>query len=89
MPFIMKKPTRTRFAMTLLALISVPCLGQPVRSDDSAAAADERSAARWADQEAESRMIEGDYDGAVQANQQADAARNEGQQQDRLARPPK
>jgi len=34
-------------------------------------------------------MIEGDYDGAVQANQQADAARNEGQQQDRLARPPK
>jgi hypothetical protein len=34
-------------------------------------------------------MIEGDYDGAIQANQQADADRNELEQQERLARSPK
>ncbi|MGD0102953.1 MAG: hypothetical protein ABSC06_02825 [Rhodopila sp.] len=87
--FIMKTPTRTPFAVPLLALISVPCLGQPVRPDDSAPAAGERNAARWADREAQSRMIEGDYDGAIQANQQADADRNELEQQERLARSPK
>jgi hypothetical protein len=39
----------------------------------------ERNAAGWADLEAERRMTDGDYDGAVQANQQAAQARRKAQ----------
>ncbi len=50
------------------------------------AAAADRDEARWADWEAQSRIEDGDYDGAVQAQKKADTDRREADRQDSLAR---
>lgn len=64
--------------LTLALIVSDPSLGQP----DAAAAAGkeaqvDRDDARWAELEAQRRATDGDYDGAVQAHQQAEQALQE------------
>lgn len=44
--------------------------------------------ARWAEWEAQSRISDGDYEGAVQAQRQADANRQEADRREMLARRP-
>jgi len=79
---------RITFAVPLLMLAAVPGFAQPGPEHTTlpTAAAEDRSRAGWADWEAQSRIIEGDYDGAVQAEQQAAAVRHEADRQDMLAR---
>ena len=48
--------------------------------------AKDRNQARWADLEAQSRISDGDYDGAVQAEKQAEAARTSANQRELAAR---
>lgn len=81
---------RAKFVMLLPVLIALPSLArsEPPSMSPSTAAV-ERNAARWADWEAEARIVAGDYDGAVQARHQADAARAKADQQELAARAPK
>ncbi len=64
--------------LTLALIVSDPSRGQP---DAAAPAAKEaqvdRDDARWAELEAQRRATDGDYDGAVQAHQQAEQALQE------------
>ena len=54
---------------------------------DAGAAAANRDAARWAELEAQARITEGDYDGAVQAEQRADVERRKADRTQLMARP--
>jgi hypothetical protein len=81
---------RIAVAMLLLVLIALPGLaGSDPPDTRPSNAATNRNEARWADREAEARIVEGDYDGAVQAKQQADSARAKAEQQELAARAPK
>jgi hypothetical protein len=62
---------RVGLTMPLLMLIAMSGCTQPVRADESPASAAKRNEAGWADWEAQARISDGDYDGAVQAEQQA------------------
>jgi hypothetical protein len=88
---MVRTPMRIAFTIPLLILVAMPGLAHadPATINPSAAAAEDRTKAEWADREAQSRIVEGDYDGAVQAEQQADNDRRQADQQDRLARTPK
>jgi hypothetical protein len=55
-------------AVTLLLLGITACAPQPPSGPEAQARQDD---ARWADLEAQRRITDGDYDGAVQAYQQA------------------
>ena len=81
---------RFMFAIALALLA-----GEPVRAESEApgispsaatSAASERNQARWADLEAQARISDGDYDGAVQAEKQAQVARNKAAQREMAAR---
>ena len=62
----------------LLALLSAPAYPDP---PNVGAAANSRSnEAAWADWDAQARITDGDYDGAVQAEQRAKQARQEADQ---------
>jgi hypothetical protein len=66
--------------------ISCPSCGQPEASDPGPPAADSRAQidrddASWADLEAQRRATDGDYDGAVQAHQEAEQKLQEAQRQ--------
>jgi hypothetical protein len=56
----------------LLATLSAPARSEPPTTGPSAAT--ENNQANWADWDAQARVTDGDYDGAVQAEQQAHAA---------------
>ncbi|WP_428486401.1 hypothetical protein [Rhodopila sp.] len=65
------------FLPVLFLLGCTPSSVQPEAADSRAGPADppaqiERDQARWADQEAQRRVTDGDYDGAVQAHRQAE-----------------
>ena len=71
---------RLSTAVGVLMLLAMPAVAEPAvenpgaaapSSADSGAAAADRDAARWAELEAQARITDGDYDGAVQAEQQA------------------
>lgn len=62
---------RVIFLPLLMAAPSFAQIGPAVVDHDQA---------RWADWEAQSRMTDGDYDGAVQAEQQANTDRHEAAQ---------
>ena len=68
---------RFEVSMILFLAVTAPSFGQPEASNPgapgtSSQAQFERDEARWADLEAQRRATEGDYDGAVQAHQQAE-----------------
>ena len=62
-------------------LMALPGLAQPDPTDSNEA--------RWAELEAQARVADGDYDGAVQAEQQAAAVRHDTARRVALPQPPK
>jgi hypothetical protein len=73
--------------MLFPVLIALPGLAQSASPETSPSTANaERNDARWADWEAQGRIAEGDYDGAVQAKQQADAVRAKADREELAAR---
>jgi hypothetical protein len=78
---VVRTPMRIYFAISLLMLLAIAGFAQPNPAEQSPAAAD-RNEARWADWEAQARIADGDYDGAVQAEQQADTARYQADRHD-------
>jgi hypothetical protein len=67
---------RVAFAVAVLMVTINPAA---VRSDPPATAAG--TAARWAETEAQSRITNGDYDGAIQAEHEAQADRQEAERE--------
>ena len=91
---------RISSAIAILTLLAIPALAEtapanpgtaPPTSIDGrlaeAGAAADRDAARWAELEAQAKITDGDYDGAVQAEQQANASRHNANRYQLLARP--
>lgn len=66
-----------RAALTLLPgfLLTASAFGQSIGPAVNPAADVARNAARWAELEAQERITEGDYEGAVRAQEQADIER--------------
>lgn len=78
---------RVAFAVALLMLVVAPAL---TRSDPSASPVSGASSeVRWAEFEAQSRISDGDYDGAVEAEQQAQADRQQAERREMPAGNPK
>jgi hypothetical protein len=77
---------RAAFAGLFSLLIAGPGVAQPAPADISPPLSIDRNQARWAEWEAQARMTDGDYDGAVQAQQQAEFDRREADRQEMLAR---
>jgi hypothetical protein len=81
------KPMRGVFAVPVLMLTVVMSgLAQADATSPEAVATSDRDAARWAELEAQARVTDGDYDGAIQAQAQADADQHAAAQQEKLAR---
>jgi hypothetical protein len=85
--FPMRRSLRPLLIMFLL--VGYPALGQPEVVDQGRNSADSearlnRDEARWADLEAQRRATDGDYDGAVQAHQQAEQDWQEARRQEML-----
>ncbi|WP_428489977.1 hypothetical protein [Rhodopila sp.] len=88
---------RVSTAITILMLLAIPAFAEPAAentgaagpstADPGAAAAADRDAARWAELEAQARITDGDYDGAVQAEQQASTERLRAERYQLMARP--
>ena len=70
---------RSRDVIAVLMLLLMLGVVRSGAVEKSPAASDR---AGWADWEAQARIMQGDYDGAVQAEQQAEAGRREAQRQD-------
>ncbi len=77
------------FAVTCLMLIALPGFGQPERPGVSPSVSAGRHEADWAEWEAQARITDGDYDGAVQAERQAAAERKKAEQRELAERAPK
>ncbi len=91
---------RVVFAVPVaVLLIAAPSLAWPAQAQTEAvppaqtqrpgispSAATDRNEAEWADLEAQARMTDGDYDGALQAEKQAQIARSRAAQQELAAR---
>jgi hypothetical protein len=75
-------------AGALALLATGPVLAQPGPEAEGPSAAIARNNANWAEWEADKRVTEGDYDGAVQAQARADADRRAAQRMDAYARAP-
>jgi hypothetical protein len=80
---------------TPAVLSTMPASADPGSVDPSAAGsslavqgAADRNTARWAELEAQARITDGDYDGAIQAERQADAERRKADYHQLIARPP-
>lgn len=85
---------RRLYAVSMLLLVAAPCAAQRNSQSTMPLIATARDEALWAEWEAQARITEGDYDGAVQAERQADADRQkvdeqEAEQRNRPAAPPK
>jgi hypothetical protein len=76
---------RIFFTLALLALMTAQAFADPGPVDPGPVSAD-RNQANWAELEAQARIADGDYDGAVQAEQQADADRHEADRHEQVAR---
>jgi hypothetical protein len=66
---------RAASLIPILILALLPVGARPDPSDLTPSARPEYNEANWADWDAQARMTDGDYDGAVQAEQRAAAAR--------------
>jgi hypothetical protein len=66
---------RAASLIPMLILLLLPAAARPDPTDIGPSAKPGYNEANWADWDAQARMTDGDYDGAVQAKQQADAAR--------------
>jgi hypothetical protein len=75
---------RISVAISLFLLAALPGFAQ--RSTVEMSPAADRNEARWAEWEAQARITDGDYDGAVQAEQQADVERHEADRQEMMDR---
>jgi hypothetical protein len=75
---------RAAVAIPLLLMMTLPNCGRSDSSDPKSFVAPDRRAASWSEWEAEARMADGDYEGAVQAEQRAAA-----EMQEMAARAPK
>ncbi|HEY0183539.1 MAG TPA: hypothetical protein VGC09_12095 [Rhodopila sp.] len=66
------RETAVRLPLIVLVFVlaAVPAFARPDSTDRGPIATD-RESAGWADWEVQARMADGDYDGAVQAEQQA------------------
>jgi hypothetical protein len=76
-------------AASLILVLTIMTLPAQVRAEPTStapSAATESNDAGWADTDAKARIIDGDYDGAVQAQQTADAARKQADEQPAHAR---
>lgn len=82
---------RLSAAILVLMLSAIPAFAEPGPVSPGAAAPDaagaDRDAARWAELEAQARVTDGDYDGAVQAEQQANAERHNVNRYELMVRP--
>ena len=76
---------RIAVAIPLFMLVASPVLAKPGPDNASPAAVD-RNEADWAEREAQARITDGDYDGAVRAHGQADADRHEAERYEAMAR---
>jgi hypothetical protein len=72
---------RITLALPLFILAAAQTLDGPAATDPDPAAA--RNQAGWADREAQARITDGDYDGALQAQRQANADRRVAAQEER------
>jgi len=82
------KETQMR-AASLILVLTIMALSAQVRAEPTntaPSAATESNDAGWADTDAKARTIDGDYDGAVQPKQPADAARRQADEQPAHAR---
>ena len=77
------------FAIPCLMLIALPGFAQSERPGISPSVSAGRNETNWAEWEAQARMTDGDYDGAVQAERQAEAERKKADQQELAERAPK
>jgi hypothetical protein len=78
-----------RIALAVPVLMLTAMLPSFVGADavrPEAAVTSDRDDARWAELEAQARVTDGDYDGAIQAQQQADSELHAAAQQEMLAR---
>jgi hypothetical protein len=69
---------RIAFVVSFLVLAAMPAFA---RSDPAGTIPASSNDAGWAEWEAQARITDGDYDGAVQAQQQADIDRQQANQQ--------
>jgi hypothetical protein len=76
---------RPIFAFLTLMLVATAAFAEPDVPDRRPIAAD-RDQASWAECEAQARITDGDYDGAVQAQLQADRDRHEVDRREMIAR---
>ena len=77
---------RAILSLPLLMLAVLPGLAAAEAPGISPSAAIDRNQAKWADLEAQARITDGDYEGALQAERQAQAARDRADQQAVAAR---
>jgi hypothetical protein len=66
---------RAASLIPILIPLLLPAAARSDPTNTSPSAKPESNEASWADWDAQARMTDGDYDGAVQAKQKADAAR--------------
>jgi hypothetical protein len=83
--FLGDRPMRIIVAIPLFMLVASPVLAEPPPGDPSPAALD-RNEADWAEREAQARITDGDYEGAVEAQRQADADRRAAERCEMIAR---
>jgi hypothetical protein len=75
---------RIILVIPLLLLAAVPAVAEGSSAETNPAA--DRNQARWAEWEAQARITDGDYDGAVQAERQADSDRDAADRQEAIDR---
>ncbi len=73
--------------LPVLLLALLPVSAHPNPPDANPGAQTEYNEANWAELDAQARITEGDYDGAVQAEQHAEAARKAADELAARARP--
>jgi hypothetical protein len=75
---------RIFLVIPILQLAAVPAFAEPSSVETNPAAV--RNEAGWAEWEAQARITDGDYDGAVQAERQADVDRDAADRQEAIDR---
>jgi hypothetical protein len=77
---------RITLALCLLTLPVALDFARPGAGDEAPSVTADQNAANWADREAQARVMDGDYDGAVQAQLEADSDRHAAARHTTLAR---
>lgn len=79
---------RPSFLLLPFSFLTLPAFGQPIGPAADPAVDAARREATWADLEARRRISDGDYEGAVRAQAQADANRRAAERLETFARMP-